>query len=225
MSIEAKPYTSEDFRGRAVKDVVLPSRLRATIEALERVTKEREALRHSIAPEAISRLQGLSAEVSAAEARAEGYRLEVEAQREAIRRGVEATVALRVERDAAHAACAEMRAALEQGLGYCGCTTHNPDCYTCQSRKALSSDAGKGWVSPEVSKSLAKERDAALVQLDEAREKNGKLREALNLALNSEADHWPYCTCGMKLSDGTDACDDKGCAALRRARELAQEAL
>lgn len=175
---------------------------------------------------------------------------------------------LTAERDAALAACAEMRAALEAdasglatALGACreevrrrswllegrGPYEWSDEKYKDEAgsamrkvvsiaeaalresgarvTKAHTSDAGRGWVSPEVSKRLTEERDAALVRLDEAREKNGKLREALNLALNSEADHWPAYTCGMKLSDGTDVCDDKGCAALRRARELAKEAL
>lgn len=45
MSADVKPYTSLDLRSRAVTDVVLPSRLRATVEALERVTKERDEAR------------------------------------------------------------------------------------------------------------------------------------------------------------------------------------
>ena len=192
---DAKPYTSADevighdsMGGEFVRGWLDTARIRATVEALERVTKER---------------------------------------------------------DTALVACAEMRAVLESALPFlddhakdmadlAAGWPENPDgpgaAATAQrrvdsARKALSSDAGRGWVSPEVSKRLTEERDAALVRLDEAREKNGKLREALNLALNSEADHWPAYTCGMKLSDGTDVCDDKGCAALRRARELAKEAL
>lgn len=190
MSDAAKPYTSAEVRAwPALGPLTIDNfRMLATVEALERVTKEREALRHSIAPEAISRLQGLSAEVSAAEVRAEGYRLEVEAQREVIRRGVEANVALRQERDearaelqalkdsdlccvhgvqscdpcldgfsrrerAALAACAEMRAALEAWLlrpaenwaAVLGGFQNAAEATT----RALSSDAGKGWVSPE----------------------------------------------------------------------------
>lgn len=161
MSADVNPYTSADLRSRAVTDVVLPSRLRATVEALERVTKERDEARASWARES---------EVSAV------LRVEIEAQRRAISNGVEANVALRRERDearsqrdAALASCAEMRAALESGLPFlddhakemadlAAGWPENPDgpgaAATAQrrvdsARKALSSTAGRGWVSPE----------------------------------------------------------------------------
>lgn len=94
MSADVKLYTSEDLRSRAVTDVVLPSRLRATVEALERVTKER---------------------------------------------------------DAALAACAEMRGELQAWACEAPpCAFRCPASALCErTQHALSSDAGRGWVSPE----------------------------------------------------------------------------
>lgn len=133
MSADAKPYTSADLRSRAVTDVVLPSRLRATVEALERVTKERD--------------EALAAQMHNANTAVKNAN----------------------ERDAALASCAEMRAVLESALPFlddhakdmadlAAGWPENPDgpgaAATAQrrvdsARKALSSDAGRGWVSPE----------------------------------------------------------------------------
>lgn len=210
MSADVKLYTSEDLRSRAVTDVVLPSRLRATVEALERVTKERD--------EALARWQakrdemrevvhkGVASNVALREERdeardtlsdlrdwpCEGQGCEVtlrdvEAYDSNVHthqpgRGIwfcgdcwdkalaqlkakadehkslraetlKANENLQVQRDAALAACAEFRAALEFSVAndphICDSRTQSPECSGCRARKALSSDAGRGWVSPE----------------------------------------------------------------------------
>ncbi len=215
MSDDAKPYTSEELRLHRTADDT-PSRLRATVEALERVTKERDEL-HEDWCRAMSEANELTLEtqptikdavvdlvrlVRLARRETHEARTQLNASRaaEEAHRGIRAETLkanenLQAERDAALAACAEMRAALESALPFlddhakdmadlAAGWPENPDgpgaAATARNRvervrSILSSEAGRGWVSPEEHARVVLERDQA--QMDYATLLNAKRGE------------------------------------------------
>lgn len=130
-----KPYTSEELRLHRTAEDVSP-RLRATVEALERVTKERDEARGAYKDaKALVVMLDDAIKCGAGWAKSSGERLED----------------AWAERDAALAACGEMRAALEKVLDDVFDTMRPHDDWNAKNASLLleRSALGRGWVSPE----------------------------------------------------------------------------